>query len=268
MRRSRSLAAAAAALVAALVAALALAGAASASPADRYVALGDSYSSGVGAGDYTDESGDCDRSPHAYSALYATAVAPASYVSVACSGATTGDVDATQLSALSADTSLVSITIGGNDVGFSDIMTTCVLYGESDCIAAVDSAEASARANLPGWLDTTYSGITTHAPNARVVVLGYPVFYDLSVSGCIGLSDASRAKIDEGIGLVDGIIADRAGAHGFAYGDVTPNFAGHQICDGDSWLHSLNWLDIGESYHPTAAGQADGYYPAFAALAG
>ncbi len=58
----------------------------------NYVALGDSYSSGVGAGDYTSESGGCDRSPNAYSALWAASNAPASYVSVACSGATTADV--------------------------------------------------------------------------------------------------------------------------------------------------------------------------------
>ena len=62
------------------------AGPASAAGAN-YVALGDSYSSGVGAGDYTSDSGSCDRSPNAYSALWAGANAPSSYVSVACSRA-------------------------------------------------------------------------------------------------------------------------------------------------------------------------------------
>ena len=46
-------------------------------------------------------------------------------------------------------------------------------------------------------------------------------------------------------------------------------FTGHQICDGgSSWLHSVDWLDLADSYHPTAAGQSGGYYPAFAAAAG
>lgn len=244
-----------------------LAPAAGASPSDHYVALGDSYSSGVGAGSYTSASGSCDRSTKAYSALWAAAQHPAAYTSVACSGATTGTVNSSQLSALSTGTTLVSITIGGNDVGFASIMQTCVLEGTTQCVAAVNTAEQKARSQLPGLLDTTYSQISAHAPNARVIVLGYPVFYDLSVSGCIGLSGQSRAKIDEGITLVDGIIAAAAGRHGFGFGDVRSSFAGHQICDGSSWLHSLNFLDIGESYHPTATGQADGYYPVFAALA-
>ncbi|MHA3702123.1 SGNH/GDSL hydrolase family protein [Jatrophihabitans sp. YIM 134969] len=266
MRRSVPLVSGAFALIAVL--AVALASPAAASAADHYVALGDSYSSGVGAGDYTDDSGDCDRSTNAYSQLYADTVGPASYVSVACSGATTASVNATQIQALSVSTTLVSITVGGNDVGFADIMTTCVLYGEDDCIAAVDDAEATARANLAGWLDSTYSAISAAAPAARVVVLGYPVFYDLSQTGCVGLSAASRAKIDEGIALADSIIADTAAAHGFAYGDPTSAFRGHQICDDDPWLHSLNFVDVGVSYHPFADGQSGGYYPVFSALAG
>lgn len=270
MRRSRSfpLVTGASSLAATAVLTVALASPASAAPADHYVALGDSYSSGVGAGDYTDESGDCDRSPNAYSQLYADDVGPASYVSVACSGATTSSVNSTQISALSASTTLVSITVGGNDVGFADIMTTCVLYGESDCIAAVNEAEATARSSLAGWLGGTYSRITAAAPNARVIVLGYPVFYDLSETGCVGLSAASRAKIDEGIQLADDIIAATAGDHGFTYGDVTGAFSGHQICNDDPWLHSLNFANVGVSYHPFAEGHAGGFYPVFRSLAG
>ncbi len=255
-------------LAATAVLTVALAASASAAPADHYVALGDSYSSGVGAGDYTDESGDCDRSTNAYSQLYANDRSPASYVSVACSGATTSTVNSSQLSALSASTTLVSITVGGNDVGFSNIMETCVIDGEDDCIAAVNAAEATARANLAGWLGTTYSGIAAAAPNARVVVLGYPVFYDLAETGCIGLSAASRAKIDEGINLADDIIESTASSYGFDFGDVRSAFTGHQICDDDSWLHSLNFASVGVSYHPFAEGQSGGYYPVFSSLAG
>ena len=52
------------------------------------------------------------------------------------------------------------------------------------------------------------------------------------------------------------------------FGDVRSGFSGHQICDSSSWLHSVDWFDLSESYHPTAAGQADGYYPVFSAAAG
>lgn len=228
-----------------------------------YVALGDSYSSGVGSGS---ESGSCLQSPTAYPGLWNAAHHPSSYTMAACSGAKTTDVNANQLSALSSSTGLVSITIGGNDVGFSNIMTQCVLYGESQCVAAVNAAENTARAYLAGWLNTTYNGIRSHAPNAQVVVLDYPVFYQLGVWYCVGLSETSRSKIDEGINLVDGIIQTAAQGHGFTFADVRSIFVGHQLCSsGTKWLHSLNYTDLTESYHPTAAGQSGGYLPVFSA---
>ena len=76
-----------------------------ASSSVHYVALGDSYSSGLGAGDEGD--GSCDQSPNAYSTLWAAQNAPASYVTEACSGATTSDVISSQLSALSGSTSRI-----------------------------------------------------------------------------------------------------------------------------------------------------------------
>jgi lysophospholipase L1-like esterase len=248
---------------------LVLSGSAAAATVVNYVALGDSYSSGVGAGNYISSSGSCDRSTNAYSQLWANAHAPTSYASVACSGATTSTVNSSQLSALSASTTLVSITIGGNDAGFTNIMSTCVLQGTSACVSAVQSAENFAQSTLPGLLDTTYNGIRSHAPNARVVVLDYPVFYQLNVSGCIGLSETSRAKLDEGINLIDGVIQSAASRHSFSFGDVRSIFVGHQLCSGGTkWLHALNFLDLSVSYHPTAAGHSGGYLPVFTSTAG
>jgi lysophospholipase L1-like esterase len=228
----------------------------------RYVALGDSYSSGVGAGSYTSESGSCQRSTKAYPALWAAANAPASYAFVACSGATTTSVSSSQLSALSSTTTLVSITVGGNDVGFADIMRTCALYGTTQCVAAVQTAEDKARASLPGLLDNVYNAIRSRAPNARVVVLGYPVFYQLGTT-CIGLSATSHAKINEGINLVDDLTRAAAGRHGFVFADVRSIFVGHQLCSGDKWLHALNFASLSISYHPMATGHSGGYYPVF-----
>ena len=114
-----------------LVTAAAAASAAGAVAPVNYVALGDSYSSGVGAGDYISSSRSCQRSTEAYPQHWADANSPASFVSVACPGATTADVLASQVSALSASTTLVSITIGGNDAGFSSVMETCVLLPTS-----------------------------------------------------------------------------------------------------------------------------------------
>lgn len=246
---------------------LALAPAASASSVN-YVALGDSYSSGVGAGSYTSSSGSCDRSTNAYPQLWANANSPASYVSVACSGATTSTVISSQLSALSASTTLVSITIGGNDIGFSSVMETCVLEGW-DCVGAVDNAESEAENQLPGELNSVLADIKAHAPNARVVVLDYPALYDLSrSSGCVGLSTSNRTALNQGAQILDSEIQAAADRYGDVFANAANQFAGHEICDSSSWLHSVNFLDISESYHPTAAGQADGYYPVFSAAAG
>lgn len=236
---------------------------AQAASAVNYVALGDSYSSGVGAGS---TSGSCGQSPNAYPALWATANSPASFKFAACSGATTSDVISSQLSSLSSSTTLVSITIGGNDVGFSSIMETCVLESTSSCESAVSAAEQYANNTLPGRLDTMLADIRSHAPNAKVIVLDYPDFYDLSVWICIGLSGADHQALDNGINDLDGVIQAAAAANGDTFADVRARFSGHELCDGSGWLNSIT-LPIGNSYHPTATGQKDGYLPVFSAAA-
>ncbi|MFE9683396.1 SGNH/GDSL hydrolase family protein [Streptomyces sp. NPDC006285] len=252
--------------------ALALTGAAGAQAAPQaaatgYVALGDSYSSGVGAGSYISSSGDCKRSTKAYPYLWSAANSPSSFDFTACSGARTGDVLANQLGPLGSGTGLVSISVGGNDAGFADVMTTCVLQSESACVARVATARAYVDSTLPGQLDSVYSAITARAPAAQVVVLGYPRFYKLSGTCVTGLSETERAAINGAADHLNSAIAKRAADHGFAFGDVRPTFTNHEICSGSAWLHSVNWLNIGESYHPTAAGQSGGYLPVFTAAA-
>ncbi|MFD1656773.1 SGNH/GDSL hydrolase family protein [Streptomyces caeni] len=240
---------------------LALAGAGTAQAAGvNYVALGDSYSSGVGAGSYTSESGDCKRSTKAYPYLWQAAHSPASFNFMACSGAVTTDVINNQLGPLNSSTSLVSISIGGNDAGFADVMLTCVLGNDNDCLSRIATARAYVDSTLPGRLDTVYSAISAKAPSAHVVVLGYPSFYKLGTS-CIGLSETKRSAINDAAAYMDAAIAKRAANHGFTFGDVRTTFSGHEICSGSPWLHSVNWLNIGESYHPTAGGQSSGYLP-------
>ncbi|WP_225822175.1 SGNH/GDSL hydrolase family protein [Streptomyces naphthomycinicus] len=225
-----------------------------------YVALGDSYSSGVGSGSYISSSGDCDRSTKAYPYLWAAAHSPSSFAFNACSGATTDDVLAGQLGSLNSSTSLVSISIGGNDAGFADVMTTCVLQSDSSCLSRINTAKAYVAGTLPGKLDTVYNAISAKAPSARVVVIGYPRFYLLGQS-CLGLSETKRSAINDAADYIDATIKTRVAAHNFVFGDVRTTFSGHEICSASSWLHSVNWLDIGESYHPTAAGQSGGYLP-------
>ncbi|MFD3738361.1 lipase [Streptomyces sp. CB00316] len=255
-----------------LGAALALTGAGianadSSAQAVDYVALGDSYSSGVGAGSYESSSGDCKRSTRAFPRLWANANSPASFAFTACSGARTNDVTSGQLGPLNASTDLVSISVGGNDAGFADVMTTCVLQSEATCLNRIATARAYVDSTLPGRLDSVYSAIKAKAPSARVVVLGYPRFYQLSGNCVAGLSEKERSAINGASDYLNAATAKRAADHGFTFGDVRTTFTGHEICSGNSWLHSVNWLNIGESYHPTAAGQSGGYLPVFKSAA-
>ncbi|MFD1829753.1 MULTISPECIES: SGNH/GDSL hydrolase family protein [Streptomyces] len=235
--------------------------------ATSYVALGDSYSSGVGAGDYDSASGSCKRSNRAYPVLWKNANAPSSFHFTACSGARTTDVINNQLGPLNSGTSLVSLSVGGNDAGFADAMTTCVLQGESACVSRINQAREYIANTLPGRLDAVYSAIRGKAPNARVVVLNYPRFYKLNGSCWVGLSETSRAAINAAADHLSDVIAKRVADHGFTFGDVRGRFTGHEICSSDSWLHSVDWLNITNSYHPKAAGQSGGYYPVLEGIA-
>jgi hypothetical protein len=133
----------------------------------------------------------------------------------------------------------------------------------------VNHAEALTASALPGELDSVLSAISVDAPNARVVVLDYPDLYDLSRSSfCIGLSKTDRTDLNQGADQLDSQIQAAAARHGDVFTDVRSDFGGHEICDSSSWLHSVNFLDISESYHPTASGQSGAYAPAFTANAG
>ncbi|WP_424214525.1 SGNH/GDSL hydrolase family protein [Streptomyces sp. BI20] len=268
MRMSRS-AALTSSLLLALGAALLGAAPATAAPAAGvdYVAVGDSYSSGVGAGGYDSGSGNCKRTTRAYPALWAAANAPASFAFTACSGARTDDVRTGQLGPLTSATDLVSITVGGNDAGFSDVMTTCVLQSEATCVGRVNQAKGYVDSTLPGKLDQVYDAIRAKAPNAKVVVLGYPRFYKLNGTCVAGLSETERSAINGAADYLNAAVQRRAAAHGFTFSSVVGTFTGHEICSSASWLNSVNWTNIGESYHPTATGQSGGYLPVFRSAA-
>ncbi|AXI80535.1 SGNH/GDSL hydrolase family protein [Peterkaempfera bronchialis] len=232
----------------------------------QYVALGDSYSAGVGAGSYLSSSGSCYRSTKSYPYLWNASHSPSSFSFVACSGATTADVLGSQLSALSSSTTLVSLSVGGNDAGFADVMTTCVLNSESTCLSAVSSARSYITGTLPGKLDSVYAAIRAKAPNARVVVLGYPHMYKIGGSCIIGIGDTKRSAINAAADDLATVTAKRAADAGFTFVDVRGVFTNHEICSGSSWLNSTT-LPIYESYHPNSSGQASGYLPSFSGAA-
>ena len=99
-----------------------------------YVALGDSYSSGVGA---PGQSGLCLRGSSGYPAQWARNNHPASFTDLACAGATTRDVLTFQAPFIRRRTDLVTITIGGNDAGFAPAVITCTVSSDAACADVV-----------------------------------------------------------------------------------------------------------------------------------
>jgi len=231
-----------------------------------YVALGDSYSSGVGA---PGTSGSCLRSANGYPGQWAAANNPKTFQNVACSGATTTDVLNNQVSALDSGTDLVTITIGGNDVGFADVLTTCTISTYNGCAAAVQSARDKEDAVLVK-LDTTYQTIRSRAPSAKVIVLAYPILFDTTSSSCGvgGMSLAKRQLINDGDEELNNLIRDHATAAGFVFADARVTFAGHGVCASAPWINGLTVVAAVNSFHPNLSGYTYGYLPAMTAALG
>ena len=212
----------------------------------NYVALGDSYSSGVGTGVYDTASGDCARSPLSYPPRWAAEHHPASVGFVACSGAKTADVLANQIPALQPSTDLVTITIGGNDAGFGAVLQTCTA-AESDrtCFAAINAAEAFERSVLRDRLARTYTEIRRAAPHAQVIVLGYPRLFDLAPS-CADPrvpNLARRHKLNEGADVLNDVIHSASQQFEFSFIDVRNRFASHGVCSADPWINGPGCSD-------------------------
>ena len=234
-----------------------------------YAALGDSYASGDGANSYDSASGSCYRSSRSYPALWASGHSPAGFSFTACSGAHTSDVLASQLGGLSSSTTLVTLTIGGNDIGFVAVVGTCTLASTSICAGAVSIAETLARTVLATDLKNAYATIKARAPQARLVVLGYPRLFDTSSSSCglLGVSQANRIRINAGADVLDSVIASSAAAAGATFVDVRGAFSGHGVCGSSPWINGPT-LPVQNSYHPNATGYANGYLPGLNAVTG
>lgn len=222
----------------------------------RYVAMGDSYASGVGAGDY-DDSG-CGRSANAYGPLLAEEFS-ADVDFVACGGAMVPDIRSRQLSALSEDTTHVTISVGGNDIGFGDIITTCVNGSNDDCVDRIDQAERDARDHLTDELAGLYADMADAAPDARVIVVGYPkLFHEKKCGSAPGFSVVEQRRANTMAETLNAITAEVADETGFDFADPVPHFEGHGICSPEPYLKGD---DADGAYHPNAAGQRDGYAP-------
>ena len=173
------------------------------------------------------------------------------------------------MSSVTSTTNWVTYTIGGNDAGFSSVITECALPSWfSDCNGKINEAQSIIKNTLPGRLDEVNNAIKTRAPSAKVIVLDYPhLFNGEDCNALTFFSPAEETRLNETADQMKNVIsaaATRAGSN-FVFRDVIPAFIGHAVCDGGGgssteWINGLS-SPTGESYHPKVTGHADGYYP-------
>jgi lysophospholipase L1-like esterase len=258
-RRTRRLVTLAATVVAGLVSTTLWAPPAQAA-APLYTALGDSYSSGVGTRTYYSDGTSCLRSPYAYPVLDASQIG-ASLTFAACNGARVPDVLNSQLGSLNSATNYVTMSVGGNDAGFSSVITQCALPWPYTCWGDINNANSYITNTLPGTLDTLYNRIRALAPNARVVIVGYPrLFNESDCQSLARISPGEQASLNDTGDLLDNTIKARAAAHGFTFVDPRTAFTGHAVCDSVEWINGLS-NPTTESYHPNRTGHSSGYAP-------
>ena len=215
----------------------------------QYVALGDSYAAGQGGGDYLNK---CLESPNGYPYLLDAEKRIHLRTNVACTGASTEEVAKTQLSALNRGTRLVTLTVGAADLNLSGVLTACTAVPPTGCEDAIRAALVQLP-TLAVNLTSLNLSVAAAAPNALIVVTGYPHLFEI-VPG--DPSAALKVQINNAITLLNTTIqqsvaaADQATDVKIIYVGVTDEFAGHGIGSQEPFINSQ-----GEgAYHPNAAG--------------
>jgi len=242
---------------------------------DNYYALGDSYSAGDGAPPYNGVSG-CYRSTKVYSYLLGNG-APTPTL-IACSGAVTANIDQTvqnsglpgtqlgQLLSSPRGNTLITLTIGGNDIGFSSELTRCITSFTS--CKSDQSAIAQKITDLQSRLVQVYGELRAAAPGADIIILGYPLLVaNPSIADChnvlvyAGLGAGEMTMIRTLATQLDNVIiaaANQAGVSN-ASQQVIQAFAGHEACTKDQsqeWINEIAGLNdaLHDSFHPNSTG--------------
>lgn len=238
-----------------VAATLALASTAADASSRRLVALGDSYASGVGTRSYLSASRECKRSPYAYPVLDARRIG-ARLTFLACAGATVAAVVRDQLPAVGPAATDVTVTVGGNDAGFAAVVLACAKpRWAAHCGGVLDAARAFISTRLPRRLDRLYGALRERAPQARVVIVGYPrLFNGEDCNAGTWFSPREETRLNATADLLDHVLRERAEAAGFDFADPRPAFLGHAICAAHEWVNGLSF-PVRESYHPNRRGQ-------------
>jgi lysophospholipase L1-like esterase len=218
-------------------------------PSVDYDALGDSYASGFGVPPY----GPCGRSEASYAVQLDGRMRIDLDDYVACAGATTASLVAGgQLAALDRDTDLVTLQVGGNDIGWSSAVLACLGGTDAQCRGALELTRARIAGELPALLGPLYARVAEAAPDAHVVVVGYPRLFSPEHGAYLGASPAEQAELNAGADLLNAVIARTAAEHGFQFVDVTKRFEGHGANAPAPWILDASFVP--GSFHPNAQG--------------
>jgi lysophospholipase L1-like esterase len=243
------------------------------------VALGDSYTAGaLLPTDLRARPLGCLRSARAYPVQVAAALG-ASLTNAACSSAGVADMTAAQqtdlgtnppqLNALAPDDSLVVLTLGGDDIGFMNVLDECMELSFTDpwgspCRAhftsgGTDQLAALVKAEAPR-MTAVLSDIAARAPQARIVVVGYPDMFPLG-GGCwpaVPITDGDIGYL-RGIELqLNAMLAADAKAAGATFVNTYTPTIGHDFCQPET-IRDVEGVLLGSlalPFHPNARGQA------------
>jgi lysophospholipase L1-like esterase len=212
----------------------------------QYVALGDSYAAGQGAGSYLNG---CKQTAKGYPELLDSEKRIHLQANATCSGAKTSEVANTQLSALNPGTRLVTLTVGANDLNVSGVATTCITETLAKCLVAIQ--EAGNRLPMLGSdLIGLYAKVADAAPRARIVVTGYPYLLQPPAASDRIITETNAATAALNDTIKQAVAATRDAGVKIVYVDVTEKFRGHGIGSTVPFINPAG-PDV---FHPNAAG--------------
>ncbi|MEI5583422.1 MULTISPECIES: SGNH/GDSL hydrolase family protein [unclassified Agromyces] len=215
----------------------------------EYAAIGDSFAAGTGGRSYLDTS--CYRSANGYPKLLDADANLRLVAFPACSGASTVEVLAQQVPAVPSSARVVTVTVGGNDVGFGTVMQNCFVFVTSSCASHI--ANGSTIAASDGFatsIRNVVAAVKAKAPTAKVIVTGYPLLFHLpSKYSWADEVNAETVALNE-------VIRVNAVAAGAVFVDAAGPFTGHGIGSPAPWVNDWSWLRTADGFHPNATGYA------------
>lgn len=250
----------------------------SATAPGNYVAIGDSYVAGAFTGLPTGTPFGCLRSTGNYPHVLESQVAPLTLRDVSCSSAKTDHVfapqttddylgtAAPQLDAVDADTRLVTVGLGANDIQVRDAFASCfsLFPAGSPCrdklaTGGKDVFAERIAATAPK-IDRVLSAVAAKAPDAEILVVGYPSIFPDSGRGCwpaVPITDPDTAYLRDTIKRLNGMLSARAKAAHATYVDTYTPSIGKDICAAPwtKWIEGLVPTSPASPLHPNARGE-------------